>query len=69
MKTSINGLISSTLSLKKTKQSPVLPTTKAYLTGNVPIDKNKIEDLKTFMEYSTDYSKLLQYHFELADIS
>jgi len=56
VKTFINGLGSSTFTLRKTNLSPDLPTTKAYNTGKVPINKKKIDDLKKLSEYTTDYS-------------
>jgi len=55
VKTFINGLSSSTFTFRKTNLYANLPTTKAYNTGKVPINKKKIDDLKKLSEYTTDY--------------
>ncbi|KAG8319689.1 hypothetical protein J6590_086482 [Homalodisca vitripennis] len=61
----IDGLTTSSFTFKKNNDIPQLLTVKAYLSGKVPINKKKIDDLKKLIPctvgYESVYSKIFQW--------
>ncbi|KAG8314498.1 hypothetical protein J6590_091921 [Homalodisca vitripennis] len=51
----IDGLTTSSFTFKKNNDIPQFPTVKAYLSGKVPINKKKIDDLKKLSPCTVGY--------------
>ncbi|KAG8275877.1 hypothetical protein J6590_076779 [Homalodisca vitripennis] len=59
----IDGLTTSSF-FKKNNDIPQFPTMKAYLSGKVPINKKKIDDLKKLSPYTVGYERFYSKIFQ-----